>query len=187
MIVQSNSSLVPARSAHSLNALFYVTSGFPAKNAIYILYAWREVIHDYINVTFSQILFPFFFLVPWIVDIASSILATIQTDSQSQIRSTSNVRPSNKTTKCVRSWNSREVARMLHYFFGCRHLGKTYKLFTRPTSGIIANWYSDLHSAHVKWYRHSKGPWFGRRKRFTRPVVAILTLLRFFGGGLDLC
>ena len=49
------------------------------------------------------------------MDIASSILTTIPTDSQSQIRSnvTSNIKPSNKTTKRVRakkvSWNYDET------------------------------------------------------------------------------
>ena len=41
-----------ARSAHSRNAFFYVTSGFPTKNAINVL----EVINDNIvhkNITFS--------------------------------------------------------------------------------------------------------------------------------------
>ena len=54
MIVQSNISLVTARSAHSLNA-----SGFPGNNTILYTRLARKVIHDYINATFSHILFPF--------------------------------------------------------------------------------------------------------------------------------
>ena len=204
----------------------------------------REVIHDYINVTFSHILFPFcdnFLLVSLIMDIASSILATIPTDSQSQIRSTLNVRPSNKTTKCVRakkvSWNYDEtialinvmgteniqrkmegmmvynhkiwkyVADQLYSRTMPRQVGILMK-FKRSSTNVISSdvailegrtsclpdphprlLQADLvtHSARAKWYHQSKGPWFGRSKCFTRPIVAMLTSLWYFGGGLDLC
>ena len=55
-----------------------------------------------------------------------------------------------------------------------RHLGTTHKLFTGPHPGLLQ---ADLvtHSAHAKWYRHSKGPWFGHSNRFTWHIVAILT------------
>ena len=104
---------------------------------------------------------------------ASSIIATILTDSQSQIRSTLNVRPSNKTTKRV---ISSDVAILE---------GRTSCL-PGPHLGLLQ---TDLvtHSAHAKWYRQGKGLRFGRSKHFTRPVVAILTSLQFIGGGLNLC
>ena len=110
MIVQSNISPVP----HAVLIHWMLSSTLPVvfpHRTLYIRRA-RGVIHDYINVTFSHILFPFpenFLLVSLIIDITSSTLATIPMDSQSQIRSTSIVRPSNKTTKCVLakkvSWN----------------------------------------------------------------------------------
>ena len=48
-----------ARSAHSMNAFFYVTSCFPTNNANNLANNLAcKVIHNYINVTFFHILFP---------------------------------------------------------------------------------------------------------------------------------
>ena len=130
------------------------------------------------------------------MDLTSSILSTIPTDSQSNLSSTSNVRPS-------------EILFLESFpFFSDFMNSNSFMKFKRSRTNVISSdaaileghtsclpgphpglLQADLvtRSAHAKWYHHSKGPWFVHSNRFTRHIVAILTLLRFLGGGLDLC
>ena len=47
------------------------------------------------------------------------------------------------------------------YFFGCRHLGRTLKLFTHP--GLQAG--RVTRSVRAKWYHQPEGPWLGANLR----------------------